>query len=93
LKVRCQLIDIVSGKPSPFMLLPKSSTGIKTPLRQSNCIEVIDARHTGNLVWIVDNPSLLDFKVNEGWSYVQIIPYIVHPISYIFPVPAEDDSE
>ena len=41
--------------PLPYMLLPRSSTGKKTPLRLSNSVGIIDKGYRGNLMACVDN--------------------------------------
>lgn len=47
--------DYYVENPLPFMLIPRSSTGKKTPLRLSNSVGLIDKGYRGNLKACVDN--------------------------------------
>lgn len=54
-------------------LLPRSSTGIKTPLRISNEVGIIDADFRGEIGAIVDNNSDKDFILKKNERYFQLI--------------------
>jgi len=58
--------------PSPFLILPRSSTGSKTPLRLANSVGLIDAGYRGELLVCVDNVSDFDFIVPEGGLFFQL---------------------
>ena len=64
-----------------YMLLPRSSTGTKTPLRLSNSIGIIDSTYRGELIACVDNISQNDdFTIEEGNRYFQIVAFNGFPI-------------
>lgn len=71
-------------KGKGFFLLPRSSTGLKTPLRLSNSMGVIDKGYRGELIAIVDNISPNSFKVEKGERYFQIVSPNMGPIIYSF---------
>ena len=54
-----------------YFLLPRSSI-IKTPLRMSNSVGLIDAGYRGDIMAVVDNISDEDFIVEKGSRYFQI---------------------
>ena len=54
-----------------YFLLPRSSI-IKTPLRMSNSVGLIDAGYRGNIMAVVDNISDKDFIIEKGTRYFQI---------------------
>jgi dUTP pyrophosphatase len=56
-----------------LFVLPRSSTGFKTPIRLSNSIGVIDAGYRGMLIAICDNLSDEPFVMKKGQRYFQII--------------------
>jgi dUTP pyrophosphatase len=47
-------------------IVPRSSTGLKTPLRQSNSYGVIDSDYRGEIGLIFTNTSNTPFKINKG---------------------------
>lgn len=47
-------------------IVPRSSTGYKTPLRQSNCFGVIDSHYRGELKLLFDNISDSDYTIHAG---------------------------
>lgn len=55
-----------------YFLFPRSSTGLRTPLRLSNSVGIIDKGYRGELIAIVDNLSDEDFTINPGERYFQI---------------------
>lgn len=71
----CYRRNIVS-ESLPFMLLPRSSTGKKTPLRLSNSVGVIDRQYRGEIIALVDNMSDAEFKIEKYSRLFQIVPYI-----------------
>lgn len=58
-------------QPQGYILCPRSSI-VKTPLRMSNSIGIIDADYTGELIAYVDNISSKDFEVKAGTRLFQI---------------------
>ena len=60
------------GTTIPFTLHLRSSTGLKTPIRLSNQIGIIDRNYRGELGAIVDNVSDEDFEMKRGNFYFQV---------------------
>lgn len=58
-----------------YMLLPRSSTGSKTPLRLSNSVGIIDRGYRGELIACVDNLSNKQFVCEKGSRLFQIVPF------------------
>ena len=69
--VRCQEVSS-AVRTSPFWLLPRSSTGMKTPLRLSNSVGLIDGAYRGHLCALLDNLSDKPFEIKEGERLFQI---------------------
>ena len=61
-----------TGGPSPFLILPRSSTGSKTPLRLANSVGLIDKGYRGELLVCVDNHSNNQFDIPEGGLFFQL---------------------
>ena len=61
-----------TGGPSPFLILPRSSTGSKTPLRLANSVGLIDEGYRGELLVCVDNHSNNKFDIPEGGLFFQL---------------------
>ena len=57
-----------------YMLVPRSSIS-KTPLRLANSIGIIDKSYRGKVIVKVDNNSNINFMMNEGSCYFQIIAF------------------
>ena len=55
------------------MILPRSSMGVKTPLRLSNSVGLIDSGYRGELGVIYDNTSDNDYQVNAGDRIAQLL--------------------
>lgn len=55
------------------MILPRSSMGVKTPLRLSNSVGLIDSGYRGELGVIYDNTSDNDYKVTAGDRIAQLL--------------------
>ena len=68
LGIRCQ-------PNAHFMLLPRSSMGSKTLLRQSNSVGVIDASYRGTLALVVDNLGADDHSIVAGTRLCQIVGF------------------
>lgn len=58
-----------------YMLLARSSTGSKTPLRLSNSVGIIDSGYRGELIACVDNLEDEPFELSEGNRYFQVVPF------------------
>lgn len=59
-------------------LLPRSSTGIRTPIRIANEAGVIDSDYRGEICAICDNLSDSDFTLKKGERYFQLIVHKYH---------------
>ena len=53
-------------------VVPRSSTGMKTPLRQSNCFGVIDSEYRGDVSLLFDNISDTDYEIKKGDRVAQM---------------------
>lgn len=53
-------------------ILPRSSTGTKTPLRLSNSQGLIDAGYRGEIMLLFDNISDSDYTINRGDRLAQL---------------------
>ena len=71
------------------MILPRSSTGLKTPLRLSNSVGLIDSGYRGELGIIYDNTSDNDYEIKAGDRVAQLL---VMP-SYRFQAKVVDSLE
>lgn len=56
-----------------YMLAPRSSI-VKTPLRLSNSVGIIDLGYNGDLIACVDNLSDHDFVIKKNTRLFQIVP-------------------
>ena len=67
-------ISLKGGKTTTtsFFLLPRSSTGAKTPLRLSNSVGLIDGAYRGQLCALIDNVSDEPYTINEGDRLFQL---------------------
>ena len=72
-----------AGSPaSAFWLLPRSSTGLKTPLRLSNSMGLIDAGYRNTLKAIVDNVSDTPYFIERGSRLFQICSGTLEPLTW-----------
>ena len=65
-----------------YYIYPRSSMGLRTPLRLSNSVGIIDAGYRGELAAIVDNIKTEPFTVTRGMRLVQICAGNLEPIEY-----------
>ena len=52
-------------------LFMRSSYGLKTPLRQSNCVGIIDSSYRGEVKGMFDNHSTETYCINAGDRFMQ----------------------
>jgi dUTP pyrophosphatase len=78
--IQCELVDVKQNKSISYNIYPRSSI-IKTPLRLSYSVGVIDAGYRGSLDLIVDNISDRDFVIEKGERLTQICAPSLEPIS------------
>lgn len=74
--VRCSMdfFDGSTKRPCGYYLYPRSSTGLKTPLRLANSVGIIDSGYRGDIISVFDNISDYDFYINDKQRLVQICP-------------------
>jgi dUTP pyrophosphatase len=77
-----RIITSLNARCVSYYLYPRSSTGLKTPLRLSNSVGIIDAGYRGELIAIVDNLSDEAFMVKKGERYFQICAPNLEPIEF-----------
>jgi len=67
---------------SGYYLYPRSSTGLKTPLRMANSVGIIDSGYRGNIKACLTNTSIVNnFEIVNKERYVQICsPNISYPM-------------
>lgn len=59
-------------------VIPRSSIGVKTPLRMSNSIGVIDAGYTGEIHACYTNMSNDSYVIHEGERIAQLVVQDIH---------------
>ena len=70
LKIRCEAMrDYLSN--TSYYLYPRSSI-VRTPLRMSNSVGIIDAGYRGNIIACVDNHSEQNYTIKKGTRLFQI---------------------
>ena len=67
-------------EPIPYMLLPRSSMGSKTPLRLSNSVGVIDAGYRGHIIACVDCLKKAEVVLSKYQRMFQIVAFSGRPI-------------
>ena len=77
--------------PNPFLILPRSSTGSKTPLRLANSVGLIDEGYRGELLVCVDNHSDYEFVLPEGGLYFQLCAQDYIPFAKVVLVDSLND--
>lgn len=65
-----------------FYMYPRSSTGLRTPIRLSNSVGIIDSAYRGELAAIVDNISDTDYILKKGERYFQVCAPDLSPIQF-----------
>ena len=82
LQIQCEaLSDLDGDKNVSYYLYPRSSI-IKTPLRLSNSVGIIDAGYRGNIIACVDNIKNIPFKIEKGNRLFQICGPTLEPITF-----------
>jgi len=74
-----------------YFLLPRSSI-IKTPLRMSNSVGLIDAGYRGDIIAVVDNISDEDFTIEKGTRLFQIANSALLPFDKVEIVEELDET-
>ena len=73
------ILTSLNNKNTSYYLYPRSSI-IKTPLRLSNSVGIIDAGYRGNIIACVDNIKNYEFKIEKGSRLFQICGPTLEPI-------------
>ena len=80
LQIQCEALhDNIENNNVSYYLYPRSSI-IKTPLRLSNSVVIIDAGYRGNIIACVDNIKNYEFKIEKGSRLFQICGPTLEPI-------------
>lgn len=83
LKVKAQLSSTYFWffrKYYSYILMPRSSMGVNTPLIMANSIGLIDSGYTGNLKVSLINTSAENYIIPKGSRLVQLITPNLSPI-------------
>ncbi len=76
------VVQQTSVTSTGFYMYPRSSTGLRTPIRLSNSVGIIDAAYRGPLAAIVDNVSDEDYLLKKGERYFQVCAADLSPIRF-----------
>ena len=79
LQINCEALSD-SGNVS-YYLYPRSSI-IKSPLRMSNCVGIIDAGYRGDIIACVDNIKDYPYEIKQGDRLFQICAGDLSPFTY-----------
>jgi len=82
--ISCEMICIDNDKTYnvSYLLLPRSSI-VKTNLRMSNSVGLIDQYYRGNLMAYCDNIKYTNYQVEKGTRLFQIVAPTLTPIHHI----------
>tara|TARA_B100000035_G_scaffold312734_1_gene324875 strand:- start:814 stop:1260 length:447 start_codon:yes stop_codon:yes gene_type:complete len=80
LQIKCEAIEGDSNLS--YYLYPRSSI-IKTPLRLSNSVGIIDAGYRGDIIACVDNIKTVPYEIKQGDRLFQICAADLSPFEYI----------
>ena len=82
-KIQCEMTNVQNKDKLEYysyLLVPRSSI-VKTPLRMSNSIGIIDKLYRGNIMAFVDNISDSDYTIEKGTRLFQIIKGDLQPLT------------
>lgn len=86
-------ISIITENPYAYQLLPRSSTGSKTPLRLANSVGVIDSGYRGHLMACVDNVNTeQNYEIKKEDRLFQIVAFNGKPM-FVTMVASHDDLQ
>ena len=80
LQIKCEAIEGDSNLS--YYLYPRSSI-IKTPLRLSNSVGIIDSGYRGDIIACVDNIKNVPYEIKQGDRLFQICAGDLSPFEYI----------
>ena len=81
LQIKCEALSNDGQRNVSYYLYPRSSI-IKTPLRLSNSVGIIDAGYRGDIIACVDNIKSESYTINKGDRLFQICSGNLEPIQF-----------
>ena len=81
LQIKCEALSNDGQRNVSYYLYPRSSI-IKTPLRLSNSVGIIDAGYRGDIIACVDNIKSESYTINKGDRLFQICAGNLEPIQF-----------
>ena len=82
LQIKCEALhDTIENTNVSYYLYPRSSI-IKTPLRMSNSVGIIDAGYRGNIIACVDNIKNEPYTISQADRLFQICAGNLEPIKF-----------
>ena len=82
LQINCEALhDTIENTNVSYYLYPRSSI-IKTPLRLSNSVGIIDAGYRGDIIACVDNIKNESYTISQGDRLFQICAGNLEPIQF-----------
>ena len=81
LQIKCEALSDDRQRNVSYYLYPRSSI-IKTPLRLSNSVGIIDAGYRGDIIACVDNIKNESYTITQGDRLFQICAGNLEPIEF-----------
>jgi len=81
LQIKCEALSDDRQRNVSYYLYPRSSI-IKTPLRLSNSVGIIDAGYRGDIIAYVDNIKNESYTISQGDRLFQICAGNLEPIEF-----------
>ena len=82
LQIKCEALhDTIENTNVSYYLYPRSSI-VKTPLRMSNSVGIIDAGYRGEIIACVDNIKNEPYTITQGDRLFQICAGNLEPIEF-----------
>ena len=82
LQIKCEALhDTIENTNVSYYLYPRSSI-VKTPLRMSNSVGIIDAGYRGEIIACVDNIKNEPYTITQGDRLFQICAGNLEPIVF-----------
>ena len=76
---------------SGYYLYPRSSMGLKTPMRCANSVGIIDSGYRGSIKGCLTNTNELEYKLTCGERYMQLCPGNISYPTFITEVSSLDE--
>lgn len=81
-RIKCEAFNETNNNNIAYYLYPRSSIGMKTPLRMSNSVGIIDSNYRGNIMATVDNIKNEPYTIRCGDRLFQLCSPLLEPITY-----------